>query len=386
MRFLVAAGVAASVAMSVIVGSQPARAATGVTVAPGHLLATLSGASAGDDFGNAVAVSSTTAVIGAAGAGSNAGAAYLYTRTSLGWNTTPTAVLHGVTAGDEFGVSVAISGATVAIGAPGRNSSTGAVYLYTQTASGWATTPTVVFTGPETFASFGQSVAISGSTVLAGTIGHGAYVFTKTSNGWKTAPTALFPGIGSGFAGFGWSVALNGNFAAVGAPCAKSCQGAAYIFTKSSAGWDTTPTTTLADHSTYSQFGVSLAMDATTLVVGAIFHNDNDGAAYVYTRGAAGWTTTPTLAVYGTAGSQFGASVTVLGSRVGVGAINGFTNGAAYEFVKSQSGWDSTPRLALHAFASGDEFGSSTAMSTGAMFVGAPNANSGFGAVYIFSS
>ncbi len=366
------------------------RASSSVLTAatPRHLLAKLSGASAGDQFGDAIAVSSTTAVIGADGAGSNAGAAYIYTRTSLGWNTTPTAVLHGVTAGDEFGVSVAISGATVAIGAQGRNSGTGAVYLYTETASGWETTPTAVFNGPHAQEQFGSAVALSKGGLLVGTGNYAAYLFAETSNGWNKAPTAVFYPVGCSFEGFGNAVALEGKYAVVGAPSTGTCS-EAYIYTKASAGWNTAPTVILADKSTYSVFGAFLAMSGTTLVVGAVFQNNNNGAAFVFTRGAAGWATTPALAVHGDKGSELGKSVTILGGRVGVGAINNLYGngvGAAYEFVKSQSGWDSKPALVLHSFVAGDDFGYSMALSTGTVFVGAPAFNPLSGAVYIFSS
>ncbi|MCX8072216.1 MAG: FG-GAP repeat protein [Candidatus Binatia bacterium] len=42
--------------------------------------------------------------------------------------------------GDEFGFAVAVSGNTVVIGAPFKDSSTGAVYIFEEPASGWATT------------------------------------------------------------------------------------------------------------------------------------------------------------------------------------------------------------------------------------------------------
>ena len=99
----------------------------------GALLATLKDppGTSGDKFGWSVAVSGTTAVVGAGGT-LGQGAAFIYTKGASGWPTTPTKTLSDPTAtsGDKFGWSVAVSGTTAIVGAPGTNSSAGAAYIY----------------------------------------------------------------------------------------------------------------------------------------------------------------------------------------------------------------------------------------------------------------
>jgi FG-GAP repeat len=163
----------------VVLPVSAAAAATQPTVPSagsiGALLATLPdpGASTVDQFGVNVAVSGSVAVVGAYGtksAGNSAvGTTYIYTKGSTGWHKRPKAILqdpNGAT-GDLFGISVAVSGTTVVVGASGANTSSGAVYIYTEGTSGWPTTPTVTLPDPAG-GSFGKSVAISNNTIIVG--------------------------------------------------------------------------------------------------------------------------------------------------------------------------------------------------------------------------
>ncbi len=138
------------------------------------LLATLHdpAATVGDYFGVSVAVSGTTAVIGAHGTKSHAGTAYIYVKGASGWPTTPTRTLQdpAATADDYFGVSVAVSGTTAIIGAEGTKSNQGAAYIYVKGASGWPTKPTTTLSDPAATSGdyFGAPVVVSGKTAIIG--------------------------------------------------------------------------------------------------------------------------------------------------------------------------------------------------------------------------
>ncbi len=90
----------------------------------GALLATLQnpGTTTGF-FGWSVAVSGTTVVVGAVSPDITGGAAYIYVKGASGWPTTPTTKLKdpGASADDYFGGSVALSGSTAVVGAYGSN-------------------------------------------------------------------------------------------------------------------------------------------------------------------------------------------------------------------------------------------------------------------------
>src|SRR5439155_11469796 len=86
---------------------------------------------ANDKFGNAVAVSGDTIVVGANGKNNSAGAAYVFVKPGTGWaNATQTAKLtaSGGAASDEFAYSAAVSGYTVVVGGRYGSNFTGALY------------------------------------------------------------------------------------------------------------------------------------------------------------------------------------------------------------------------------------------------------------------
>ena len=105
---------------------------------------------------------------------------------------------------------------------------------------------------------------------------------------------------------FGYSVAIDGNTAVVGAPGSNSNAGAAYVFVFTEADddddgvWSQVAKLTASDGAANDEFGISVAIDGDTIVVGAHQNDDDDqvitddvadsGAAYVFTKpGAAVW-------------------------------------------------------------------------------------------------
>jgi hypothetical protein len=135
-------------------------------------------------IGPSVAISGTTAVVGAYGGCR----AYVYTRTSHGWKLV--AKLKGSDtkcSSGAFGWSVAISGTTVVVGAPLQLKSR--AYVFTRSSTGWKQVAELKGSGTATGESFGWSVAISGTTIVVGAPESAragrAYVYKKTATGWK---------------------------------------------------------------------------------------------------------------------------------------------------------------------------------------------------------
>ncbi len=153
---------------------------------------TASDAAAGgsDQLGVSVAISGNTVVAGAdnhqVGSSPTQGAVYVFVMPSTGpWvSTTQTAELTASDgqADDELGYSVAISGNTIVAGARqrqvGGNDAQGAAYVYTEPAGGWATTSAfaaeLTASDGDTDDNLGDSVAISGATIVAGAARHDA--------------------------------------------------------------------------------------------------------------------------------------------------------------------------------------------------------------------
>jgi hypothetical protein len=132
----------------------PPRSAQSTPI--GELVATLQDpkASASDFFGARVEVSGAIAVVGSPGDSDLSGAAYTYVKSAGGWPTTPTITLSdpGVTAGDQFGRSVAVSGTRIVVGGVDPSGATGMAYIYMKGPSRWPTTPTTTISDCAPFA------------------------------------------------------------------------------------------------------------------------------------------------------------------------------------------------------------------------------------------
>lgn len=204
----------------------------------------------GPSFGNAVAISGLRIVVGAeaddvelAGVGNvtNAGSVYVYDLDSL-TPATPIATFRNPVPGafDFFGHSVAFSGTRIAVGAYQKDtgaSNSGTVYVYDlSNPTAGALIATLHNPTPTANQWFGQSVALSGPIVVAGTRGLDAgiaYVF-DLNNGAPTTPVATLNNpTGTSQELFGSAVAMVGSTAIVGAPFRDSPQlnkGAVYVF------------------------------------------------------------------------------------------------------------------------------------------------------------
>ncbi|HVA02203.1 MAG TPA: hypothetical protein VMU64_00530 [Acidimicrobiales bacterium] len=124
------------------------------------------------NFGHSVAISGNTAVVGATDFTSTPGTAYTYIKAKgAAWSAGPNFTLLGPasTPRDDFGV-VAISGGYVIVGAEDTGSFTGAAYIYKRAGGVWSI-PTATLTYPSSAPGdqFGISVAISGSAEIVGT-------------------------------------------------------------------------------------------------------------------------------------------------------------------------------------------------------------------------
>jgi outer membrane protein assembly factor BamB len=359
-----------------------------------------------DYFGNSVAVSGNTVVVGADHPDSGvrtAGSAYIYDATTgnLLWTlNNPTQPAH---INDLFGCSVAVSGNTVVVGATNDDDDTGATYVgsaYIYDATTGILLETLDNPNPSAFDDFGRSVAVSGNTVVVGsrwddtraTNAGLAYIYDAgTGNLLRTLdnPTP------ASYDRFGYSVAVSGNTVVVGAyatyDAGAYAAGSAYIYDATAGNllWTlNNPTPESGDY-----FGSSVAVSGNTVVVGA-YRDDtgttDDGSAYVYdaTTGNLLWTLnnpTPESEDY------FGSSVAVSGNTVVVGAYRDDTDatnaGSAYIYDATTGNLLKT--LNNPAPAGGDYFGYSVAVSGSTLVVGAYLDDTGAtnaGSAYIYNT
>ena len=287
----------------------------------------------GGQFGQSVALSASgrTALVGAPVRNTGTGAAYVFTLRHGIWSRTAVLTASGGAQFDDFGSSVALSasGRTALVGAPGRNKDTGAAYVFTLRRGTWSRTAELTASGGARLDLFGFSVALSarGSTALAGAIGRhseagAAYVFTLRRGTWSRTAELTASNAAPGDE-FGRSVALSalGSTALAGASVRHSEAGAAYVFTLRRGTWSQTAELTGA---TGDGFGFSVALSApgSTALAGAPFHHTGTGAVYVFTLRRGTWSRTAELtAPHGAPGDDFGQSVAL--SALGSTALAG---------------------------------------------------------------
>lgn len=304
-----------------------------------------------DDFGVSVALSGNTVVVGAQfatiGTNKNQGAAYIFVKPKSGWEDMTQTARLTASDGEEdsyFGSSVAIDGDTVLVGSDGVGPL--GAYVFVKPTRGWKTqTETVKLPN----ANGCLSVAISGDTAVCAWLT--ALVYVKPASGWKAIQNYDAELTGSGGSGYGFStVSAERNTIVAGDPDANT----AYVFVRPKGGWHGTRTQTgkltASDSFYYMQFAVSVSVSRNTIAVGAPYAMNGGkttGAVYIFVKPSAGWTNMNQTAKLFASPQQyycgFGVSVAIHGGTLVVGATLGaFPRGAAYVYLKPLGGWIST--------------------------------------------
>ena len=352
----------------------------------------------GDYFGQAVAVSGDTAVVGAGWADvdgkADQGSAYVFVRTGTTWSQQAKLTSGDGAAGQNFGYSVAIAGDTVAIGA--RD----AAYVFVRAGTTW--TEQAKLTVPPSFRS--RSVAVAGDTVVVGATDEdgytgAAYVFVRDGATW-TQQARLTAADRKAYDYFGFCVAISGDTAAVGAVYSGSSgQGSAYIFTRSGTVWTQQAQLNRTGGVGADRLGASVAVSGNTAVAGirptaAPFPEKADSAyAFKSTNGL--WAQEAELTPVGaTLSGSFHFSVAISGDVALVGAPADTVGadplrGSAYVFTRSGTTWTQQARLTAPDGAPEDSFGGAVALSSATALVGAGNddvgANVSQGSAYVFT-
>ncbi|NJP07769.1 MAG: hypothetical protein HC837_20200, partial [Chloroflexaceae bacterium] len=323
---------------------------------------------------------------------------------------------------DQFGSVVALSGDTLVVGASRarvNGTDQGAAYIFTRNhgaAENWGQVVKLIASDGGSFDFFGSAVAISDDTVVvgaynknSGVIPGTAYIFERNQGGankWGEV-TILTASDGAANDQFGRSVAISGDTLIVGASSSdindNNNQGAAYVFERNQGGadaWGEVVKLTASDGASNNQFGIAVAMDGDTAIVGSVATidvNTAQGAAYIFERNQGGtdnWGEVIKLvASDGAADDFFGTAVALSGDTLVVGAygVDRSTSdqGAAYIYQYNQGGtnnWDEVTKLISNDSGFNDRFGSAVAINGDNVVIGAANqpGQAQQGSVYLF--
>lgn len=330
-------------------------------------------------------------------------------------------------AGDQLGDAVAISGDVGVVGASrhdflGSASGAAFVFRYGPDAGGqprWNEEARLLADdgGPNDL--FGAAVAIDtlatpGETIVVGAgladnargnDAGAAYVFESYVNGgewaWALVQTLPVPQ-GAADDRFGHAVAVRGDLIAVGAPRHDGTAlnaGAVYVYRYGGSLWSYETTLEIQGAADHDLMGVAVAVDGATILVGAAFRDDagtNSGAAYAFRHDGATWDAGELIvADDGAAQDKFGEAVALRGDIALVGAAldddGGANAGSVYVF-RFDGIWSQTAKLTASDFGADARFGTSVALSDGVegglALVGAPAARAGgvaSGAAYLYA-
>jgi cyclophilin family peptidyl-prolyl cis-trans isomerase len=320
---------------------------------------------AGDNFGGSVSISANHAIVGAPRDDSDTGSAYIFEYNDGNWTQQAKLLAYQGIAGDWFGQSVSISGDCAIVGAK----------LYDTSATN------------------------------AGA----AFIFYRNEGGTNNwgLQQGLSPSDAAANDNFGYSVSINGEYAVIGAigddPSSNfpNFTGSAYIYKCNGTSWVQQAKLTASDGAQSDNFGYSVAIDGYYAIVGAYKNDDNgtdSGSAYIFEPNDLdpnNWDQKAKLtASDAAAGDYFGYSVAIGGGHALVGAYknddNGSDSGSAYVFEPNgldPNKWDQKTKLTASDANTNDYFGYSVAIGTGRRAIvgayGNDDSGSNSGSAYI---
>ena len=400
----------------------PARAAPSAATAPPLRLGAVQTSTLIPDdpenlaeFGYSVSISGGLAVVGSRNADPDrgdglllgAGAAYIFALTGSGWVQEARLIPSDAQPSDTFGVSVAIDGQTVVVGATGvddgREKNVGAAYVFSRDGTTWKQKAKLVPPDPMEDDAFGTSVAIDGITIVVGANSKdiysipdagAAYVFIKRGGSWDQKAILLpFEPSPGGY--FGGSVDVDGSRIIVGATEAnlfgEPGPGSAFIFKGGGNSWQPEVKLSLDKGRQGDFFGHAVAIEGNTAAVSAIFRDPdlgfgrvtNAGSVLVYRRDGSNWMLQAELSPADAEPfAHFGQSVALGTGALAVGADGksqeGFAEaGAVYLFTRKGAEWLTPIKVVADIVAEEDGFGKSVALSGERMIIGANGRDAG---------
>jgi hypothetical protein len=342
-----------------------------------------------DGFGSTVDLSGDTAVVGAGlddVAGVNAGCVYVFVRSTGVWTRQALLKSHDVTAGDEFGGSVSISGDTLVVGARQASNPlnlSGSVYVFVRTGSTWTQQAELSVPDAAVNDLFGSSVAIDGDTIAAaapndddgGSNSGSIYIFTRTGTIWSQQAKLVAPDANTSDL-LGSRLSLSGDTVMAGVPTdddGGSNTGSVYVFQRTGETWAAPTKIHSSDPTPSRRFGVSATVRGDLALIG----NDANHDAELFRWTGAAWAHEATVVPDSpSSDSDFGeGALSIMGDRIAVSDIfdgnTGLLAGAVYLFEESGGVWEQQAKLIVSSFAGEDLFGYSVAISGETLAAGA---------------
>lgn len=352
----------------------------------------------GQEFSWALAAEEDRVLVGSFGGSADQinGAGYLFERSNGSWAeikklTSPSSAIF-----DGFGQAVALSQGRALIGAryDGElGAEAGAAHVFVRSGAQWTLEASLRASDGAADDEFGQTVALFGTCALvgsayadaAGDFSGAAYAFELVNGVWTEAAKLVPAEIEAGDV-FGFSVALHGDLAAIGAPGDDdlgTSSGAVYVFRREGTTWTLEQRLTPDAPTSHVGFGHALALHADTLLIGTSGDDEqgeNSGAALVFVRSGGQWTEQQKLVSGAPSPSAFFGFAVALAQDFAVVGAYGDDHGGVFSqagsadvFRRNAGQWTALDRLIDVTPESAEYFGFAVAASGESAFVGSPD-------------
>ncbi|MEY8251181.1 MAG: LruC domain-containing protein, partial [Colwellia sp.] len=319
------------------------------------------------------------------------GQACLYQRSAESWNLLSclSPSTENLTAVQQFGNAVAISGELIVIGAEKNQSGkNGVAYVYQRQGDSWLPQAELVAPSSQANDKFASTLSISENYIAVGSQGFSAshagavYIFKSIDSGW-VEDLVITPVSSFKSAHFGSSVMLSGEYLIIGDDDhGRAHEGSAYIYKQEDGIWSKQASLKGGDVTKSANFATSVAISKNYAVIGAKSENNplikkhkKSGAVYVYKRTGKLWNSqAKLLASDAQQGDNFGSSVAISGDYLLIGAENKDTaRGATYLFKNINDIWTEVFKFEADDAKQQDNFGHAIAITQDYIVIGAQN-------------
>ena len=354
-----------------------------------------------DEFGESVGISGDYLISGAR-IKTGGGAAYIFYNNNGTWEQHTKLTYENAQNGDRFGNSVCISGDYAVVTATGGK---GYAIMYHNNDGTWEQQQ--IFEKPELQddEGFGASSDIDGNNFILGLRPYnsgygkgGAFIYNFNGTTW-TETAELIPAEAVDGDIVGENIAINGDYVIIsshGYDDTYNGQGAAYIYKNIAGTWTQMQQIISGDPQENAYFGVDVAINDNYAIVGALTEDigsqTNQGAVYVFENNADIWTQTQKIiAPDGQQPDMFGCDIDFNDNLLAIGSRNAGTEGAVYIYENIDETWTFAEKIEPSNGSSsqyGDLFGDAVDIDANTICVGAHWYNNGYdnqGAAYIYS-
>lgn len=305
------------------------------------------------DLNFSLAVDGSELIIGASGDDTlddEAGSMMSYSYSNFQWSANDKVNMLPGSARNYFGRSTAIDGNHMLIGSYGDdtiNRESGSVYAYVLSEEEWLPGPKIYANNPSAHENFGYSVAMDGLTAIIGAPGFdknthnpgSAYLYTFNGTEW-VFEAKLTPSDGVDDDYFGGAVSIYGDcvlVAATGSDTYGDRSGAAYLFKKDNGQWTELKKFSIPNPAADDWLGTDVAINNQWAVVG-------QSEAVHFFNASTNWMHDQTI----TGSGRFGSALDLDGDTVLIGsylASAGLNSGSAWIYIYDGSQWQFNQRI-----------------------------------------